>query len=382
MTTIVQSTVGALATQAVETYLQRVESYEKAVIKDRDTEDLHQMRVNLRRLRTVMQVFAPGIFLPKAGRESRVADIARKLGELRDVDVISATLQEQYLPDLPDTERKSLKVIFDYLAKRRKKLRKQTKSTLKSERYQSLKASLHQWIAHPNCNDIANLTIGTTLPDLTLPLVSRLWLHPGWLVNVKQAKDKLEPNTGLNVVEIDRVVAESSDTLHSLRKQIKRVRYQLKLVSKFYSDRLKGDLAKLVELQESLGNLQDSLVMEDFLQQVLPNWQTQLPTLKALLRHNRHRAWQEWQKLQCYYLDPQSRATLRQRLMQPGTENSSSTQDGLTQPATGQKQDKLTGRKSDTVKKTKSTSRKPSAKKDIPADTETPAKTDEASKSQ
>ena len=325
MTTTVKATFGDLAAQAVETYLQRVEGYEKAVIQDRDPEDLHQMRVNLRRLRTVMQVFAPGIYLPKAGRETRVADIARKLGRLRDVDVMLATLTEQYLPDLPDAERESLQVIFDYLAKRRKKLRKQTKSTLKSDRYQRLKTSLHHWVSQPNCSDIANLAIETTLPDLTLPLVSRLWLHPGWLVSVNLTQAGLKPNTHLDVLEVDRVVAENNDALHSLRKHIKRVRYQLKLVSKFYGESLKEALAKFTELQETLGHLQDSLVMEDFLHHVKPDWQTQLPTLKALLANSRHRAWQQWQTLQQHYLDPQNRAALRQTLMQPESETTSTT---------------------------------------------------------
>lgn len=313
----VRQTVGTFATQAVKSYLKRVERYEKSVIGDRDPEDLHQMRVNLRKLRTTMQVFAPGICLPKCGSEPRVAAISRKLGRLRDLDVILATLREKYLPDLPAKERKALKAILNDLAQKRKKLVKQTKSTLKSDRHKALKKGLHQWTAHPSHSNIASLDIDFTLPDLTLPSISHLWLHPGWLVNVKQVGNRLEPEGNSSPTEIDILIGDHGDILHSLRKQIKRVRYQLRLVSKFYGDRLEDDLAKLTALQEALGSLQDSLVMEDFLHQAWANWQIRLPTLKALLAHNRHRAWQQWQGLQKYYLEPQNRNTLRQHLIQP-----------------------------------------------------------------
>lgn len=320
MTTTVQYTVGALATQSMKAYLQRAESYEKSVVKDHDPENLHQMRVSLRRLRTVMQVFAPGISLPKASRERQVAAIARSLGKLRDLDVISDALRKQYLPDLPDIERDTLAVVFDYLKKKRKGAYKQTKSTLKSDRYKAFKKNLYQWVVNPDCNNIARLEINAVLPDLTLPLVSHLWLHPGWLIEVKNVASQFQPHAHLSVEDIDAVVIEHNNTLHSLRKQIKRVRYQLRLVSEFYGDRLKDDIARFAELQDTLGFLQDSLVMEDWLYHALPTWERKLPTLKSLLANSRHRGWQQWQILQQYYLDMKNREALRQILMQPGTE--------------------------------------------------------------
>ena len=313
----VKTTVGVFATRAVESYLKRLKKYEKLVIDDRDPEDLHQMRVNLRKLRTVMQVFSPGICLPKLGREPQVATISRKLGRLRDLDVFLVTLQAQYLPDLPAKEINTLKAIFMRLAKKRKKLVKKTKSTLKSDRYQELKKSLRQWTANPRHSDIASLDIDVTLPDLMLPSISRLWLHPGWLINKQRVDDALKPANHLSAIEVDALINNHGKMLHSLRKQIKRVRYQLRLVSKFYGNRLREDLKKLGQLQETLGALQDGLVIDDVLGQVLPNWQTRLPTLKALLAHNRHQAWRLWQKLQHHYLDSTNRHTLRQILLQP-----------------------------------------------------------------
>ncbi|MBF2037421.1 MAG: CHAD domain-containing protein, partial [Leptolyngbyaceae cyanobacterium T60_A2020_046] len=75
--TAVSQAMGLQANQAICKYLQRAERYEKRVLEDKDPEDLHQMRVALRRLRTVMQVFAGGIQLPKAANDRRVAQVSR-----------------------------------------------------------------------------------------------------------------------------------------------------------------------------------------------------------------------------------------------------------------------------------------------------------------
>lgn len=325
MKTAMQKSVGALASEAVEAYLSKAESYEKAVIKDCDPENLHQMRVNFRRLRTVMQVFSPSIKLPKAGNEAKVAGVARCLGSLRDLDVITETLREQYAPDLPDEERETLETVFSYLAKKRQKAYKQVKSELKGDRYDNLKSSLHGWSLTPRCNETARLDINAVLPDLTMPLVSLLWLHPGWLVGVKETKGVLKPDTRMSTETVDDLVAEYNETLHSFRKQVKRVRYQLKFVSPFYGDRLDAELTRLSELQDLMGHLQDSFVMAEFLQKALPKWETTMPTLKALLADSRHRAWKQWQTYQQHYLDPKNRETLRQILLTPGVEEVSTT---------------------------------------------------------
>lgn len=317
MATTVHQTVGALATQAIGTYLEKAERYEKPVLADRDPEDLHHMRVNLRRLRTVMQVFAPGIILPKAGREPQVAAIARSLGQLRDADVIRAALQESYGPDLPTPERNRLKSVFRDLKKQRKKQYKRTKSLINSKRYRALKASLHRWVLQPDCTLTARLAMNVVLPDLTLPLVSQLWLHPGWLVATNAATGQFQPDEGLSLEAIDRVIVDYGSSLHGLRKQVKRVRYQLTVVSEFYGDRLETVIQQLADLQGTLGALQDTLTLAEFLHQTLPKWESQLPTLKALLANHRTHIWQQWQVAQQSYLDTSQRQALRQILMQP-----------------------------------------------------------------
>lgn len=317
MATTVDTTVAVLATQAVGTYLEQAERYEKAALKDCDPENLHQMRVNLRRLRTVMQVFASGIRLPRQGQAAQVAQVARRLGKLRDLDVMLLALQDRYGPDLPDAERKYLKTVFKYLRKQRRRAFKQAKRELRGDRYQQLKRSLHRWIKNPSCTLTARLSIEQLLPDLTLPVVSELWLQPGWLVGTQFAADSITPQTSLESTEVDALVLEHDEQLHDLRKQVKRVRYHLRTVADFYGDRLQPTIEQLATLQDTLGTLQDSLVIEGHLQKALSRWESRLPTLRSRLADGRYAAWQQWQTLQQHFLDAHHRTALRQILQTP-----------------------------------------------------------------
>lgn len=311
------TTAETLATSAMAAYLRQVESYEAGVIKDKDSENLHQMRVNLRRLRTVMQIFAPSILLPETGNERAIARVARQLGKLRDLDVIIATLKDVYLPDLPKAEISVLKTVLKSLKQKRKRRYQQVKSLLKSKRYRMIKSALQGWIDQPHCNATAHQDIYTILPDLTLPMVSHLWLHPGWLVSIEPMPGRPSLDGCLDAAALDAVIAHHGNLLHSLRKQIKRTRYQLKVVSQLYRDRLTDDLTRLSHLQEILGQLQDSWVIATCLDRMRPQLETQLPTLISRLQFNRCQAWKQWQALQKYYLDPENRANLRAVLMQP-----------------------------------------------------------------
>jgi CHAD domain-containing protein len=284
-----------LAQGAIAKYLKQGISYEDGVLTDTDPENLHQMRVGLRRLRTALQVFDIAVKLPKAGREPKVAGVARQLGELRDLDVIAETLRKGYGPDLPDSEQLLLAQVLNHLHKRRQKVFKQVKKLLKSKAYKSLKQELTAWTQDPEYRELGQLSAAMAIPDLVGPLVSRLWLHPGFLVGTKVSQGHPQVNKQLGASATDRLISEQGPTLHSLRKQVKRVRYQLKLVSHLYGDALDGDIDRLSDMQETLGNLQDSTVLEDFVAEVIPDAKTQMPTLFALLADSRHRAWKQWQ---------------------------------------------------------------------------------------
>jgi len=81
-------------------------------------EDLHQMRVGCRRLRSAITGFAPALNPPKPAQEKKVGKIARQLGELRDLDVLREAFHSQTGFTLRRT--KSLETAFEHLNKQRR----------------------------------------------------------------------------------------------------------------------------------------------------------------------------------------------------------------------------------------------------------------------
>jgi CHAD domain-containing protein len=314
------TSLGELAHGPIAKYLKQTVAYEKPVLDDTDPENLHQMRVGLRRLRTAVQVFALGLELPKAGREPSIATVGRQLGQLRDLDVIDMHLRDHYSPDLPDHEQVGLETVLLNLAQQRHKTFKQVKKLLKGKRYETLKRALDDWIADPVYGAIAPLPATEVVPDLVLPLVSQLWLHPGWLVGTKTTRHSIQANTRLSLAATDALIVEQGPLLHSLRKQVKRVRYQLRMVADLYPGRLEDDLQRFSNLQDTLGELQDSTVLEQFIESVEPDARAKMPRLFALLADNRHRAWKQWQKHQQHYLAAAQRQRLRLALLHPGNQ--------------------------------------------------------------
>jgi CHAD domain-containing protein len=308
-----------LAQIAITKYLKQGISYEAKVLADTDPEDLHQMRVGLRRLRTALQVFDRAIKLPKPGREPKVAEVARQLGNLRDLDVISEILRQRYGPDLPDPEQRLLVKVLRHLHQQRQKTFKKVKKLLKGKPYRTLVQVLQAWTEEPSYGDLGQLSATMAVPDLIGPLVSQLWLHPGFLVGTKTSRGRLYVETRLSVAATDHLISERGAILHSLRKQVKRVRYQLKLVSDLYDDALDADIERLSDIQETLGNLQDSTVLAEFVTEIIPDARRQMPTLFALLADSRHRAWKQWQTHQAYYLNPTHRQNLRLAVLHPAT---------------------------------------------------------------
>lgn len=326
--TLDPKTFGHWAYLAIEKHFQKTIKYETDVIKDKDPEALHQMRVGMRRLRTAIAGFAPALSLPKAAQEKKVAKVARSLGELRDLDVLQDALENQYLPALPTSEQDALKKVLATLKKQRQQILEQVQTLLKDQQYQELKQAFITWLERPSYGEFAEYPINEILPDLLLPLVSQFLLHPALLVGVKLAAGEVTVPKGLNSEIVEQLLNAHGDTLHSLRKQAKRVRYQMELFTDFYGtayeDYVKDItpyedyLKDIKDIQGILGEIQDSVVLAEFLEQTLGSEITgQMPLLVGQLTEARYQAWQEWRTLQQRYLNPQTRQNFHQALLKP-----------------------------------------------------------------
>jgi CHAD domain-containing protein len=328
-------TLNQVAQQAIAKSYQRLLKPEAGVLKDRDPEFLHQMRTGMRRLRTAVQIFSPLIPLPKLVCDRRLRKIARVLGAVRDLDVLKQAIETQYYPDLSAPEQARLRQVLERLDHDRQACVSDMKAMLRGEIYLKLKQSMHDWLEQPgDQTHLVGLPIQDLLPDLLMPTLSQLFLHPGWLVGIhplpsraatsspshKSGLIKLIPHA--RVRDLPNLLQQQGETLHSLRKQIKRVRYQAELFQEYYPPAFAERIQDWRDIQDCLGQLQDSQVLQEFLRAriTLADWQ-QLKGLTERFQFEQQHAWEKWQPLRSRYLDPKFRDQIRQQLLAPQPHN-------------------------------------------------------------
>lgn len=314
------NTLGDWAAIAIKKHLNKIIKHEDDVLADKSPEALHQMRVGMRRLRSAITGFAPALDLPKPAKEKKIGDIARILGSLRDLDVLQEALQNQYKPKLPAKEKKELETVLNQLEKQRIQALTEVQKTLEKGSYTSVKQSLKKWLKQPQFKEIAQMPIKEVLPDLLLPEVSKLLLHPGWLVGT-QVKQGEITQPELTPQKVEQVLAQGVE-LHNLRKATKRIRYQMEVFEEFYTGSYQVYLKDMKSVQEILGQIQDGFVLSEFMTDALNlEMEKSFPTLTKQLSHKSYQAWLQWQTLQRRYLNLEIRKGFHIAILQPNWGN-------------------------------------------------------------
>ncbi|RUT01800.1 CHAD domain-containing protein [Dulcicalothrix desertica PCC 7102] len=326
-TQTVVKTLGDYAYQAIQKHFKKTLKWEKTVKKDEDPEALHQMRVGMRRLRTVVSRFGFVVNLPKAVTDRNIGKIARRLGNLRDLDVLKESVVKNFQPHLPPEELKHLEKAFNAIDKQREQALTDVKATLKDGRYKSLKTSLDHWLEEPRYQESAPLSIDLVLPDLLLPEVSYFFLHPGWQFGTPLGSNNgVSTSTsllrsypkGMTSTDVEQSLNSNHEVLHSLRKQAKRLRYQMELFTEFYGETYAEHLIEVKNIQDILGEIHDSDVLEDWLVDVFgENFTEKLPTFTSLLVDKRHQLWQQWAPIQRRYTQLDTRNQLHLAILNP-----------------------------------------------------------------
>lgn len=305
------ATLDRFAYAAIQKHFKKSIKHESEVLDDRDPESLHQMRVGLRRLRTAVDVFDFAVELPKSISDRAISKIAHSLGAVRDLDVLTAELQAQQNDNLPASEQDSLRTLLKTMDKERKRDFAKLKRTLKGSKYHALEKAFEEWLEKPQFAAIAQLPMQEVLPDLLLPLVSELLLHPAWLVNATLERDHAVVHS-IHPEMLDGFINQHSHVLHDLRKKMKRVRYQTELFVDFYDSDYAAQVEDFKTIQEVLGQIQDSAVLQSYLgSQIRGSVQDEYPTLSKQLDQKVAEALQTWQTIQQRYLDPEFRTRLR-----------------------------------------------------------------------
>lgn len=314
------TTLSNTAYQALHRHLRKVSKFEPGVLRDRDVEAVHQMRVGLRRLRTALEVFSPYLLLPKAITVRRVKELSGVLSPVRDLDVMAESLKTQYYPVLPQAEQSQLSKLIKKISKQREIFLDRAIQILRGDRYQKLQLGLQEWLAQPQYQPMGEIAVTTVAPDLLLPLLSQVLLHPAWQIAVSWLTPQ-EPE----LIEVDQpgyLLQQEGECLHDLRKHIKRLRYQLELFTPLYPETYATQVQAWGQLQDLLGEIHDGVVLGQFFQRQLNlELSKSSPELAALIAQQQQEHWLAWRRIQEHYLMATTRQDLRLLMLSPSLTN-------------------------------------------------------------
>ncbi|MCS7291693.1 MAG: CHAD domain-containing protein [Gloeomargarita sp. SKYBB_i_bin120] len=266
-TTMEPMTLGWWIHQHLGKAVRKWRKQEEGVKQGEDPEAIHQMRVAMRRLRSLLKGFEAVLDVPRVAR--KVGMLSRVLGQARDADVMLERLETRYLPVLPSQEQETLKGWIRQLRRQRQEQQRELVALLHSATYERVQKAWREWLDHPRWQPLGDRAVEVTLPHFLLMAWGELSLHPGWDIHG---------------------VADNPEGLHDLRKQIKRTRYLWEFAGDWLGEALQEPLGWLREAQEVLGQLQDGFVLEEQLG-------LKCPALEESLLHDRTELWRQWQTL-------------------------------------------------------------------------------------
>jgi len=303
------NSVGWIAHKALRKHFRHATRYKKAVLKDTDPEPLHQMRVGLRQLRTTLTTYGFVVCLPEYADEPSVKKLAKTLGRVRDIDVLTQKIEQEYRPRLPKAEQAALDIILKRQKKARKRRFVNLSKTLKGKPYRQFESAYRQWLASPDYTPLATSPIQLMSADVLLPLLSQVLLHPGWFYSQNFSR------TEVTATRLDHWLKEDGLALHDLRKQVKQLRYQVEFLSSQHADAWDHLAKQFKQIQEVLGQFQDLWFFNHVLDQTLSHrWATQLPTLSQHIKSEQMSLWASWQPIVEQILSPNHRNELRRVL--------------------------------------------------------------------
>jgi len=241
------------ASHLIEMSLIVARQNEKGIKADYDSEFLHDYRVSLRKVRSVISLFK-GVYseAESISLKQKFSDIMKVTNRLRDLDVYLIDKQELF-ELLPEHMHFGLEQMFKaFIVERKKQLQKVTK-LLSSKSYQQDIQTLQN-----KFRSAENLTAGSKALTASLPFASKLiWKRYRKVCQIAQKIDASTPD----------------EEVHVLRIQCKKLRYLMEFFSSLFPKKLLKDLIKsLKRLQDNLGRFNDFSVQQESLKEFLANY--------------------------------------------------------------------------------------------------------------
>jgi CHAD domain-containing protein len=247
--------VGELSYAVLRKHFGRWLKHEPGARLGEDIEELHDMRVAIRRMRAAFRLFRDHLTV----RDQRLSDqlrwVAQATGDVRDLDVQLEQLQ-QWRGSLEEADRPALDVLEARLRLRHRQARRRMLRVLDSKRYASIVARVRTALAR-----------GPTRR-------SRAGRIPALVAGPDLVGDRFR-----RVVKLGRRLDGTSppERFHRLRIRCKQLRYAIEFHSPLYGDDAQRMIRRMVRLQDLLGAHQDAEVAHERLRELVESEQDRLP---------------------------------------------------------------------------------------------------------
>jgi len=227
------------------------------VQQDLDTEFVHQARVATRRMRSALRLFREAI------PESTATYLGGELkwlggmfGAVRDLDVFLLNLS-RFKNQIESFPPKKKRAFEDWIEKHRRTPLKALCQALESPRYRNFERRLAQFLERP-------------LPVRPRPSLA---LKPVREVAPVIITEKFDA-----VIEQGRALLADPKPkqYHLLRIQMKKLRYASEFMATAYEGTLDAMIERAVEIQDCLGELQDTVFTRKFIEGLLEDWKGKL----------------------------------------------------------------------------------------------------------
>jgi CHAD domain-containing protein/uncharacterized protein YjbK len=247
-----------LAVRKILTYqLQRFREQIPGVQRDIDTEFVHQARVATRRMRSALRLFRDAV--PENTGTYLAAElkwIGGMFGVVRDLDVFLLNLS-RYEGQVKRFPAKKKRALENWIERNRRGPLKTLQEALASTRYRKLEQRLGQFLERP-------LPSRPQAPLAVKPVrdVAPVIIHEKFAAVVSQGQKVL--------------TQPKLKQFHRLRIQMKKLRYATEFMAPAYDGGLEPFIERAVEIQDCLGELQDTVFTTGFIEDLLDDWKGKL----------------------------------------------------------------------------------------------------------
>jgi len=230
--------------------------HEEGTLLGENIEELHDMRVATRRMRTAFDIFGPA-FDPRIMKRylKGLRTTGRVLGEVRDMDVLLENAMS-YQGKMKEIKRPGLEPLLSEWKQTIDKKRSKLTKHLQSEAYHNFRYNFNLFLQAPeNINDMIskNGVINSRVRDIVPILVYSRYA-------AVRAYDAILPTASVT-------------QLHALRIEFKKFRYLLEYFKEILGDSAGQAISELKQLQDHLGELHDADVACQLVREFVKDWE-------------------------------------------------------------------------------------------------------------